>query len=81
MDEQKNKQSLFLTVDEVAQRYRISVRQLRRLTQLGELPQPLQFGNCQRWPLQALEEFELEQISENINSFCIKTKRRITRRK
>ena len=81
MNEQTNNESLFLTAPEVAERYRISVRQLQRLVQLGEMPQALQFGNCYRWSIQALEEFEMDRISENINSFCIKTKRRITRRK
>ena len=81
MDEQQNSESLFMTADEVAQRYRISVRQLQRLVSLGEMPQPLKFGGCLRWPIQALEEFESDRINESIAVFNSTSRHKNTRRK
>ena len=64
MIEQKNTQELFLTAHEVTKRYKISLRQLQRLVQRGEMPQPLKFGGCLRWSIHALEEFEFNKINE-----------------
>ena len=81
MNDTKNNQALFLTAPEVAERYKISKRQLSRLVQQGEMPTPLQFGNCQRWSLLALEEYESDRINESIAIFSVTSRPRKTRRK
>ena len=81
MNEQTNNETLFLTAPEVAQRYKISLRQLQRLVSRGDIPQPLKFGGCLRWALQALEEYESDRISESIAVFSDTFERSHTRRK
>jgi predicted DNA-binding transcriptional regulator AlpA len=48
----------FLTAEQCAQRYAISLRHFYTLIERGEMPKPLKLGSCSRWSIRSLEEFE-----------------------
>ncbi|MGL6196514.1 MAG: hypothetical protein ACRC2T_17000 [Thermoguttaceae bacterium] len=55
--------TLFLTAEQCANRYSISLRQFQILVKRGDVPPPLMLGACKRWSIRLLEDFESEQIN------------------
>jgi predicted DNA-binding transcriptional regulator AlpA len=50
-----------LTSFEVAERYRVDERTIRRWWKLGRFPKPIKCQRLMRWSLHVLEEWEREQ--------------------
>jgi predicted DNA-binding transcriptional regulator AlpA len=63
MNETTNPATLYLTAEQCANRYNISLRQFQILTKRGDVPQPIKIGCSKRWSIRVLEEFESEQIN------------------
>ena len=63
MDETINQGTLYLTAEQCAIRYNISLRQFQTLVTRGDVPQPISIGNSKRWSIRVLEDFESEQIN------------------
>ncbi|MDR1493999.1 MAG: hypothetical protein LBT05_14955 [Planctomycetaceae bacterium] len=59
----------FLTAEQCAQRYAISLRHFYSLIERGLMPKPLKLGNCSRWSIRSLEEFETNKKIPQTNSF------------
>jgi excisionase family DNA binding protein len=55
---------LFLTVEECAVRYNISLRHFRRLVDDGVMPKPVKLGRCARWAVKALDEYDSRKIKK-----------------
>lgn len=56
---QTSNQTLFLTVDQVANRYGVSTDSIWRWKRNGEFPDPVRVGpNCTRWRIADLLEHE-----------------------
>jgi predicted DNA-binding transcriptional regulator AlpA len=63
MDETINQGTLYLTAEQCAIRYNISLRQFQILVTRGDVPQPIKIGHSKRWSIRVLEDFESEQIN------------------
>lgn len=49
-------EEMFLTVGEVANLLKVSIRQVHRLSKSGAIPKPLKIGSSSRWLLTQLME-------------------------
>lgn len=49
---------LWLTIKDLAERWAVSSRSVRRLLDSGKLPTPLRIGKALRFSLRAIERFE-----------------------
>ena len=58
-----NQGTLYLTAEQCAIRYNISLRQFQILVKRGDVPLPLLIGSSKRWSIRVLEDFESEQIN------------------
>ena len=58
-----NSETLYLTANQCAVRYNISLRQFQILVKRGDIPQPISIGSSKRWSIRVLENFESEQIN------------------
>lgn len=54
----------FLTIADLAKRYRITPKTVYNLRQAGKLPKPLKLGRLCRWKLADLEVFETSRGKE-----------------
>lgn len=54
-----------LTLKQLAERWQMSTRHIRREVQSGTVPKPVRFGRCLRWPLLAIEQAEAEWSRAN----------------
>jgi len=63
MDVITNSETLYLTAEQCALRYNISLRQFQILVKRGDIPQPISIGSSKRWSIRVLENFESEQIN------------------
>jgi len=61
MTETINPETLYITAEQCALRYNISVRKFQMLVKCGDMPQPIKLGCSQRWSIRVLEKFEAEQ--------------------
>ncbi len=48
----------YLTAEQCAVRFAISLRHFQYLVNRGEMPQPVHFGKSIRWSIDVLDEFE-----------------------
>ncbi|MCL2347999.1 MAG: hypothetical protein FWC50_07015 [Planctomycetaceae bacterium] len=80
MDEMINPQTLYLTAEQCAIRYNISLRQFQTLVKRGDVPQPIKLGTSQRWSIRVLDDFESEQINRQ-SIFFQRTSRPCQKRK
>lgn len=55
---------VFLTVGEMATRYRVRPWTIRSWMATGQIPQPLRIGHGLRWLLSDIEEFERQKVAE-----------------
>jgi excisionase family DNA binding protein len=55
----------FLTVEELAERYRCSKQHIGRQLAAGKLPRPIRVGALVRWRLEAIEAWENEQSQKS----------------
>lgn len=53
----------YLTAEQCAVRFAISLRHFKYLVDAGEMPQPVRFGKSVRWSIEVLEEFEVEKMT------------------
>lgn len=58
-------QRVSLSVAEVCERYGVSRRHWLRLVEKGEAPAPVRMGECLRWLISSLEEYELRLLEES----------------
>lgn len=56
----------YLTAEQCAVRFAISLRHFKYLVEDGEMPQPIRFGSSVRWSVKTLEEFETEKMLEQL---------------
>ena len=61
MEKSISSEALYLTAEQCAIRYNISLRQFQTLVQRGDMPQLILFGCSKRWSIRVLEDFETEQ--------------------
>lgn len=54
----------FLTIADLAKRYRITAKTLYSLNRAGKLPSPLRLGGSLRWRLSDIEIFETSRGKE-----------------
>ena len=52
----------YLTAEQCAARFAISLRHFKYLVAAGEMPAPVKFGKSARWAVRTLEDFETEKI-------------------
>ena len=55
----------YLTAEQCATRFAISLRHFKYLVAAGEMPSPVKFGKCSRWSITTLEEYESEKMQEH----------------
>lgn len=55
----------YLTAEQCAARFAISLRHFKYLVALGEVPRPVKFGKCSRWSIDTLEKYESEKIEKH----------------
>ncbi len=48
----------FLTVQELAKRYRVTIRTINNLRKAGRLPAPLKIGHSARWKVSDIQTWE-----------------------
>lgn len=53
---------MFLTVDQVAERWQLSARRVREMAAAGEIP-AIKLGTLWRFPVDALETFERRALT------------------
>lgn len=53
-------QAAFLTEEQLAQRWNVSRRHVRRLVDAGKCPPPFRLGRCRRFPLAVIEKWEAD---------------------
>ena len=75
-----NQGTLYLTAEQCAIRYNISLRQFQILVKRGDVPQPLLIGSSKRWSIRVLEDFESEQINRQ-SAFFQRASRQCQRKK
>ena len=63
MEKSTSSELLYLTAEQCALRYNISLRQFQILVKRGDIPQPISIGSSKRWSIRVLEDFESEQIN------------------
>lgn len=69
----------YLTAEQCAVRFAISLRHFKYLVASGEMPRPIHFGKSARWSIDVLQEFETEKMSERLRPKALK-KRCVTMR-
>lgn len=52
----------YLTAEQCAVRFAISLRHFKYLVAAGEMPPPVRFGKSARWAVDMLQEFEAEKM-------------------
>lgn len=52
----------YLTAEQSAVRFAISLRHFKYLVAAGEMPPPVKFGKSSRWSIDMLQEFETEKM-------------------
>jgi predicted DNA-binding transcriptional regulator AlpA len=75
-----NAETLYLTAEQCALRYNISLRQFQILVKRGDIPQPIKIGSSKRWSIRVLEDFESEQINRQ-SAFFQRTSRQCQKKK
>ena len=55
-----------LNVHQVCLRYSVSRSTVFRLLQSGDFPRPLKVGKVLRWTVERLEQWEREQLAEQV---------------
>ncbi len=66
----------YLTAEQCATRFAISLRQFKNLVALREMPKPVKFGGSVRWSLRSLEKFDAEKFDEQCKtSRCLRNSR------
>lgn len=55
----------YLTAEQCATRFAISLRHFKYLVASGEMPPPVKFGKSARWSVRTLEEFETEKMLQS----------------
>jgi predicted DNA-binding transcriptional regulator AlpA len=55
----------YLTAEQCAIRFAISLRHFKYLVSLGDMPPPVKFGKCSRWSLDILELFDDDKKEEH----------------
>ena len=53
----------YLTAEQCATRFAISLRHFKYLVASGEMPPPVKFGKSARWAVDMLQEFEAEKMA------------------
>lgn len=71
----------YLTAEQCATRFAISLRHFKYLVAAGQMPKPLKFGRSARWPLEILQEFESEKTQEHYRPWEAKPRNRNPKRK
>ncbi len=66
MEGNSNHDTETYTAKEVAQRLKMSERNVYRLRDAGKIPQPIKLGRSIRWPVSVIKDF-LEQQSKQAN--------------
>ena len=61
--------SLFLSVDQVAHRYNVSVDSIWRWKRNGKFPKPVRIGGCTRWKLSDILEFDNSLVAAFATSY------------
>jgi len=80
MEKSTSSESLYLTAEQCAIRYNISLRQFQTLVKRGDVPQPIKLGASKRWSIRVLEDFESEQINRQ-SAFFQRASRQCQRKK
>lgn len=71
----------YLTAEQCAVRFAISLRHFKYLVAAGEMPQPVRFGKSIRWPIESLEEFETEKMMNSTKTKSRRSNSRFMRKK
>ena len=71
----------YLTAEQCAVRFAISLRHFKYLVDAGEMPPPVRFGKSIRWSIEMLEEFETEKMMLSAKSKSKRFHARLLRRK
>lgn len=53
----------YYTAQEVADRYRVTLRTIRTLVATGRVPRPIYIGRSQRWTEEMLSKYEKKGVS------------------
>ncbi len=56
----------YLTAEQCAIRFAISLRHFKYLVASGEMPQPVKFGKSSRWSIDMLEFYEAEKQEQQV---------------